>query len=201
MKAHHILFILFISAVGTVRADSIMPPRPLVFTNDYGSDVFFTMTPALRDDDYNLIRKPYGVAYKVDSSGKLNELYKTEGWYSFKIFISYDGQYLVRMGPWNTGSQPEDDHLAVAFYQNGKLLKEYSTLDLVKDTSKVIPTVSHYFWMAPDPTDRGISEAERHKFRLSLGLRNRFVIYTIDGWRYLFDITTGDIISESKTKG
>ena len=94
------------------------------------------------------------------------------------------------MGPWNRGHEPKKGDLAVAFYKNGKLLKEYSVIDLVEDKNKVIATVSHYFWL-----DRELgSEAER-----KLDWNNVFYLKTIDGIIYQFDATTGEIKKTEKS--
>ena len=182
-------------------ADSPAPPVPLVFSNEDRSNVYFTMVPAKYGKDYKIERKAYGVAYRLDADGKSTELYRTEGWYSFTVFISGDGRYLVRMGPWSVGHGPEENDLAVAFYKDGKLIKQYSTADLVRDKSKVVATVSHYFWQAPSPLDQRVTEAERLKLRLHLDDNNMFKLHTIDGWTYSFDATTGGIKSTTKTKG
>ncbi|MCB1275268.1 hypothetical protein [Prosthecobacter sp.] len=181
-------------------ADSPAPPVPRVFTSESGSGVFFTMVPARHGKDFKVEREAFGVAYKMDDEGKFKELYRTEGWYSFSVFISRDGQYLVRMGPWSVGREPAQDDLAVAFYKDGKLLKEYSTAELVRDKSKVVATVSHYFWQAPSPLDDSVTAAERLRLRLHLGYDNEFQIHTIDGWTYTFDVTSGKIISREPTK-
>jgi len=193
--------LICLMAISSLKADSPAPPVPLAFTNDYGSDVVFTMVPAKYGKDYMVEREAFGVAYQVQGDGSLKELYRTEGWYSFQVFVSQDGRHLVRMGPWSVGSEPTKEDLAVAFYKDGKLLKQYSTADLVKDKSKVIPTASHYFWQAPSPVDDELSESERLRLRLHLDYTNSFELHTIDGWTYSFDVTTGEIKSTKKTKG
>lgn len=196
-----ILITGWLVAITSAFADSPATPIPLVFSNENGSDVYFTMVPAKYGKDYKIEREAFGIAYKLDAEGKSTELYRTVGWYSFEVFISRDGRYLVRMGPWSAGHEPEEKDLAVAFYQDGKLLKQYSTADLVKDKSKVVASVSHYFWLAPSPTDRAITKVDRLKLRLHLDYDNIFKLHTIDGWTYSFDATTGKIKSTDRTKG
>lgn len=188
-------------AVSSLKADSPAPPVPLVFTSDSGSDVAFTMIPPKYGKDYKIEKEAFGVAYKVGDDGSLKELYRTDGWYSFQVFVSRDGRHLVRMGLWSVGHEPAKDDLAVAFYEDGKLLKEYSTADLVKDITKVVPTTSHYFWQAPSPVDDKVTEAEQLRLRLHIDYTNTFELHTIDGWTYAFDVTTGKINSTRKTKG
>lgn len=160
----------------------------------------FAMVPAKRDADDKVIREPFGIAYRLSEEGTLEELYRTSGWYSFQVFVSADGSYLVQMGPWNTGDRPHKDHLAVAFHKDGKLVRSYSTADLIKDPAKVMASVSHYMWLAPD-IRHDASEAEQYALRPRLDYENKFTLHTIDGWTYEFDATTGNITSTVKTGG
>lgn len=181
--------IIYATCLAAVFADSPSRPVPLVFVNRYGSDVMFSMIPPQYDASYKLTREAFGIASRLNEDGKFVEMYRTSGWYSFEVFVSRDGKYLVQMGPWNVGDSPQKDHLAVAFHKNGKLLKSYSTARLVKDPTKVVVTVSHYMWQAP-----------QHALSPSLDYDNTFKLRTIDGWTYEFDATTGEINSETKTK-
>jgi len=158
------------------------------------------MVPAKYDKEHKISHEAFGVAYRIDENGKQQELYRVEGWYSFEIYLSDDGTYLVQMGPWSSGSEPENDDLAVAFFKNGKMLKSYSTVDLVKDPTKVVPTTGHYFWQAPSPLDDSIDPVEAMKLLSRLDYEKRFNISTIDGWTYIFDATTGAILERRKTK-
>lgn len=159
------------------------------------------MIPAVYDENYKLIREAYGIMSRLNKSGKFEDLYRTSGWYSFEIFVSHDGVYLVRMGPWNVGHKPQKDHLAVAFYKNGKLLKSYSTAQLVKDHEKVVASVSHYMWQASASYLPDLTEQQRQALAPCLNYDNTFKVHTIDGWTYEFDVTTGDIKSTTKIKG
>jgi len=180
-------------------ADTPGDPVPLAFTSESSSNVIFTMTPAKYDKDYKVEKEAFGIAYKLGEDGKLKELYRTKGWYSSEVFISRDGRYLVRMGPWNQGSKPSKDDLAVAFYKDGKLIKQYSTEEMVKDKSKVDRSVSHYNWRGSTWKD-DVPELDRMKLRLLLDYSYVFDLHTIDGWTYSFDVTTGKIKATVKTE-
>jgi hypothetical protein len=173
------------------RADEPMSPYSLAVASRSGR-CFFKMVPykgELQEKKYVITREAFGVAYTFDMDGNFKELWKTSGWYSFEAFLSDDGQYLVRMGPWNGGHEPKKGDLAVAFYKNGKLLKEYSVVDLVKDKSKIQATVSHYFWL-----DRAMGPGAGP----GLEWDNVFHLKTIDGIMYQFDATTGEIKKTEK---
>ncbi len=187
--------------VGHAKAHQGIEP-PLAFASDFGSSIF-TIVPR-QFGEASKVKKAMGVAYLVQWDGSLKELYRTEGWYSFEVFISRNGKYLVRMGDMGSGNTPRKEDLAVAFYQNGKLIKEYSTADLVVDNSKVVPAVDGgYVWRykGPPQVDGNISELDLLRFRLQLDRDNNFKLYTIDGWTYTFDATTGKIKSREKTDG
>lgn len=175
-----LLIIIFASVVLAITpvswADSEAPPRTYI-TTSAGGQYYFKMIP----DDFDW-DKGTGFCFKV-TGGETDELlWKLNGWYSFKNFLSYDGKYLVRMGNWTRGAELSDDHLAVAFYKEGQLLKSYSTKDLVKDSSKIELTISHYFWLKQPPQ----LDAFGHMFKL----------ITIDDIEYTFNVSTGEVVSQ-----
>ena len=170
-------------------ADSEALPTQKVTASYFGS-CFFKMIP--QKHDYQGL-KAYGVAYCLAEDGSFKEMWKVSGWYSWRVYISDDGHYLVRMGPWASGDSVKKGDLAVAFYMDGKLLKEYSTMDLVKDLKKIMRTASHYFWLASDATIQNSG----NKFD-PLMFNADFWLTTIDGIKYHFDATTGTIVEEKK---
>jgi len=191
-----IFFSLLLSQLS--RADEEMAPYPLAAASQCGR-CFFKMIPPrieLQGKKYVTTREVFGVAYTVDNEGNFKELWKTSGWYSFEAFLSEDGQYLIRMGPWNRGHEPNKGDLAVAFYKNGNLLKEYSVVDLVKDKSKVQATASHYFWLARYLRNKKPEDGPENDLRLDA--QNVFHLKTIDGIMYQFDATTGEIKKAEK---
>ena len=154
------------------------------------------MIPAkrsLQGGKYVTIPEAFGVAYRVEEDGSLTELWKVSGWYSFEVFLSDDGQYLVRMGSWNVGHEPEENDLAVAFYKKGKFLKKYSTAELVENKSAVIASVSHYMWLARAKSIFDNEEKSDPEAELKLDWENIFHLKTIDGILYEFDAITGNI--------
>lgn len=171
-------------------ADSPRRPTPLVFVPSSSSDVLFSMIPAGGGQD------AYGVVSRLDRNGEFVELYRTSGWYSFSVLVSRDGTYLVRTRSSHFGKRPQEDHMAVAFYKHGELLKSYSTARLLKDHQRVARSVSMYRWQ---PESHGLTEAQRQALRPRLGWDNIFTLHTIDGWTYTFDVTTGEIQSTTMT--
>ena len=105
-------------------------------------------------------------------------------WFAFpsQLVIMDNGLGLVRLGPWATRFQDLGD-LAVAFYQQGRSVREYQVADLVRDRSKLIRTASHYFWIDREYAT-ALSEDQR-----------RFSIFTLDGRSYHFDTSNGDLMN------
>lgn len=164
-------------------ADSPAPPVPLFTTSERG-DFVFKMVPGkyrFEGEKVITVREPYGVAYSMDQDGNLAEMWKTEGWYAFKVYLSDDGRYLVRMGLW-AGDQEGHSDLAVAFYDKGKLLREYRVRDLLKERDVLEYSVSHYMWGAA-------IQSEPVGFK---GLT--FKLTMIDKTAYSFAFDTGQVI-------
>ena len=109
------------------------------------------------------------------------------------MFLSNDGDYLAVMGPWNVGSEPKKEDLAVAFYREGKLIRKYSTADLVKDRSKAGRSLTHYTWLARDTELMKLYSERDPEAELRVFPNNTFRLKTRDGLLYLFDMTTGAI--------
>ena len=73
-------------------------------------------------------------------------------WFGQRIHIACNvsdnetpvGVSVVRFGPWARGDAASSEHLALGFYFKGKLLKEYSTLDIAGAPDNVSRSVSHY---------------------------------------------------------
>ena len=112
-------------------------------------------------------------------------------WFSQQIFIECNvsdsktpvGVAVVRLGPWQRGHRASSDHLAIGFYFKGKVLREYSTLDIAGSPDNVSRSVSHY--------------AVIHKvlgFRGSGGNQYAFDVETTSGRTLSFDPATGEIV-------
>lgn len=165
-------------------ADSPAMPTPYVTAN---GNIYFMMLPSQSGSGfrYDGSWDGSGVAYRLARDGTSEELWRTEGWYAFATHISRDGHFLVREGDWAFGSGPDTTHLGVAFYKDGKLLKRYSTADLIKDKNNVSQSVSHYRWRS--------YEGGYPYLRYD----NRFFLRTIEDVFFVFDITTGELIERT----
>ena len=106
---------------------------------------------------------------------------------------------LVRVGPWHRGHDPQPDHLAIAFYRGGQLVRRYSTQDIAGNArsengglsahANVSASVSHYrvFDAGPEMVSMLIGDGPT--------LREEWVITatTVDGRVLEFDMATGNL--------
>lgn len=127
------------------------------------------------DNPKNEAGEPYPVSGLYRKGAGVKPEYEID-WYAFRVFLSKDGRFLVRMGPWARSF----DTLAVAFYGDGRLLNQYPVSALVSDRDSVMHTVSHFFWLKSTSFDRE---------------RNRFSVKTVGNDVHEFDVTSGALIS------
>jgi hypothetical protein len=177
-------------SVSHIHADSESKPFPW-FATSHNRLWLFKMVPGeghMDGEKYVWDRLPEGIAYRMDERGNLLEWWKTEGWYTFNAYISDEGRFLVRMGPWASDEQNLSD-LAVAFYDKGKLLKEYRVRDLLRNPTLIQLSSGHYRWQPAKQT-----EPDRIKGR-------KFHLTTIDKSIYTFSLETGDIVAAGTDAG
>lgn len=123
-------------------------------------------------------------------------------WFSQVLFVRCrpgNESVVVRMGPWHRGHDPRADHLAIAFYQGGNLIRRYSTLDIAGDEEadegafskykNVSTSVSHYTVFASQPELIKITEQVGSTFQDDWVIKST----TIDGRMLVFDATTGEL--------
>ena len=123
-------------------------------------------------------------------------------WFSQQLFVRCsltDDTVVVRTGPWQRGQDPQADHLAIAFYSGGKLVKSYSTLDIAGDEQatdggiskykNVSASVSHYTVFASGPERIKITTLEGPVYFVGW----QIVATTIDGRPLTFDMETGEV--------
>ena len=182
-RIYCILLLAFYS--GRSLCDSPVRPLPRVTVSNSG-ELYFAMIPKNGERNLDATKEkvePFGIAYELLTDGKSKELWRVSGWYSHTVFLSNDGEHLVRLGTLPFGEGASDNDLAVAFYKNGSIIKSYSTNDLVKDKSKIEKTSGRYIWFRID------------EIYARLEYTNNFHLKTIDGVEYIFDLSTGDTIN------
>ena len=172
------LIALSMSLAAPVLADSEMPPTDYTKETQGGAYIFVMLAPdgprwSSKEPE---IRKVYKYSGLYRNDGSREPLWKVY-WYSFSVYLSSDGKHVVRLGPWAQSTRD----LALAFYEDGKELKQYAISDLVKDTGALKHTVSHFFWR----TDLKYNEKEGTVF-----------LKTVDAISYTFSVKTGEIIKK-----
>lgn len=157
-------------------------------TTSRDGDYVFIMSPGPKGEEH---AKGFGVCYHVLPGGELKEVWRTSGWWSQWIQLSWDGQDLARVGCWSSGDQDnvaDGDSLALALYKEGRLLKQYRVSDLVKDVGKLESTTAGTCWW-------GLSDRGKPNFRSWMG---DYFLRTADGFEYAFDLSSGDIKEAKK---
>jgi len=197
------LSLLVITHTKTVFADSEIPPHTYRIVS---KDKKYTFV--MRQDSdartYQLCRKgqpclvsgeqietllvyPKSGLYSNDAVPK--PLW-TVDWYAYQVYLSADGVHVARMGPWARLSpsktmlnqevaKEELAQLAVAFYENGVMIKEYSIADVIKEKSRLPQSISHFMWYTSVTFD---DEQEL------------LSITTTDNEKCTFDLKTGVLI-------
>jgi hypothetical protein len=180
------LIYLFAFCVGDLLADQPAEPTTWMMVSE-NQEYCFRMVPEkyhFKDEKKVVDRKAFGIASEMGKDGSLKDLWRVEGWYCFSGYLSNDGRYFVRMGPWASDQENHTD-LAVAFYDRGELLKEYRVKDLIKDATTLDHSVSHYQWM-PEKQSKPTGLVDPWSSKL-------FHLVMIDHTIYDFDFTTGKI--------
>ena len=176
---------LFVFDLGTLcRGDEEAANRIYVTSSQYGQ--FYAKS--IPHEAYGL--KGITRVYRV---GEEDILIQTYDWYSPQIFLEgFAGSqtvYVVQMGPWHRGHQASNDHHAVAFYKKDKLLKKYSTLDVVGMEDNVSRSVSHYTVFN-----------KIYGFRRPFGDQLVFDVETHEGHLISFDAETGHLLTKDEER-
>ena len=167
-----------------VSADRWLMPEPFYILSEDGSRVFH-VTPdpnlcccASGWEDY----PPTGLYYNTNP---LTLIYLVEFpctvLHEAQFFFSQDMQYFVWI-PWRNGRGSFDgtEALALVFYANGTVQRTYMVSDLVRDMSTVRWTVTTAQW--------------NYRIREFDIVTNQLTVQTTDFAKYVFDITTGEIL-------
>lgn len=161
-----------------VCADSPAPPRDFKKVTENKEYIFVMLAPYEWGEHDSEIRELYKQSGLYRNDGSSTPLW-TVDWYAFEVFPSSDGEHLIQMGPWASST----NELALSFHKNGKQIKKYQIKNLVHDESKLMHTVSHFFWR---------SEVKYDDKNMVLFLK------TTDNQTYKFSAKTGKIIPIAK---
>ena len=112
------------------------------------------------------------------NDGSTTPLWVVDG-YSWEVFVPSDGVHLVMPAPWPSTSSDE----ALTFYGSGKVLRKYRVNDLVDFTWFLPGGHQHFEW------EKSITRGDQ---------KRTLAVTTQHYDRYVFDLTTGEIISSRR---
>jgi hypothetical protein len=182
-------FAILISLCSQTAALAYKPAYPKTFTITTPNQKFLFVMYFEYDDwksrDKDLFADyPATGLYKNDGSKEL--LWRFDSFkFEWELDLASDGVHLVRFGPGLRGIDKENlKREAVSFFANGKLLRTYSVGDLIKRPKELLPE-----WTSSAP----FSWVKKSKFDED---NFQYSIITNDGEQVVFDIQTGQIISQ-----
>lgn len=134
MKAAAALFlsVLTMMAGGALLGAETPPPPHAWATTSRQGHVVFKMVPASQEA---ATRRPHRAsASTMGWDGGFTEIWSAEGWYGHEGFLSDNGRYFVRIGP-GAGDAPGEADALITFYDRGRLLRQHSVQEVMKDAT------------------------------------------------------------------
>jgi hypothetical protein len=177
------------------EADPVFPPWSSKQVTPGNTFVFVMISPLPVEDevrpwgegamaDIREVRRTYTRTGMYRNDGSTEPLW-TVDWYAHDVELIPDGVHLIRHGPWaglRGDGTPDLDQEALSFFANGRLLRTYRIGELVDDPARLPRSASHFLWQNGS---RGRGEFE-------------YTIVTFDGNRFVFDVRSGEIVSEAR---
>ena len=165
----------------TAYADSPAPQVSYKIELEDGNKVFYMTVRGEEDGEY----LPSGLYY---NTGENIYLIESEYFYSYEssTILSDDGLCFASL-PWASYRYEHDrlDGIAIQFFKNGVLIKEYATGQLLRNARKAEYSVSHMTW-------------EKWQERRFDSSGNLLYVTTNDGIEYCFDLSTGLATGKNK---
>ena len=122
----------------------------------------------------------------TDKKGSAKYKFKDFGFTSMTILVSDNGQNIVVIDDFMESHKIKDRNV-LWLYKKGKLLKSYKLTELINDTCNVSKSVWHTDWSYGN-------------FEFT-DIQNHFSLTTYELSEIVFDLTTGQIISNRKPTG
>lgn len=175
----HLIWLLLL-VPGLVRADWLPPAYDYVRSGTPRGEYYVRVDAGKR----------VASMCRVGKDGKDEVLWRLEDWYAYECFVheGEKGPVLIELERRPSGEGPDKTHRVVAFYRDGKLLKAYSTAELVKDPSKVKRSSTLYRYLHP------AAEPRLGYIPFEDGMRLVFELTTCDGWIWCLDPDTGEVV-------
>lgn len=147
--------------MGTIYAKSVPAPEQHIGTN--GSTVVYRVGANL---DAPLHRFPWFAA-------------------RLELAIVKNSICVVQPGLWSPGDRARSNHVAFTLYCDGRLVREYNTLELSGSPTNVRPSTSHYTWAKEFIGFRYLMLSGNKTYRYVFAIRH------VDGRILCFDPITG----------
>jgi hypothetical protein len=128
-------------------------------------------------------RPPYTTVFHIVYGDKRQEFWSMPGWFRMAA-LSSNGEYLMT-GYDGIHLLPLDyrkDEPMLTFYHKGELIRVVRLKDIIFDFSKLKRTESHYYWGSYQGID----------------MMDRYIVETVEGYRFIFDMKKGNLISRKK---
>jgi len=176
MKIHRTAPLLLLMLFSAAHADDEASNRPVVRASQYG--IVYAKSIPEAEWGQDGITRVYFVGSDEDT------LIAEYDWYAGEIYIGGQGDAtVVRFGPWQRGGCSSPDHLAIGFYRNGQVIREYSTQEIENHGSGISVSVSHYEVFG-----------RRAGFLCIEGELFVYTVMGVGGKAFAFDLNTGEIL-------
>lgn len=168
----------------SASADDEASNTPRVFASRYGN-CYAKSVPAEHYGQKGTTR-----IFMVDAG--TDRLAHTHPWYAQQLFLECNAAAagkpvavaVARIGPWHRGRRATANDLAIAFYHGGKLVRQYSTLDIAGSPDNLSASMSHF---------RVFEHTDGYHWRSG----NEYVFHarTTDGRHLAFDAASGERVA------
>jgi hypothetical protein len=171
-----------------VWCDTVLPPCTYQRFSEDKKLVFVMLAPNDKRGVECLGRKEAErkEAQEIENNFKDSGLYSVDDtstprwkidWYSNEVFVSDDGQHVIRTGPLPTSPTEE----AFSLVENGEIKKTYTITDVISWPRFLPHSASHFEWKKEIMVDN---------------MGGTFTVTTLEGKSFVFNLKTGQLVSK-----
>jgi hypothetical protein len=203
----HVLAIALIAIAGFALATPALADQEAsnvahVAAGPHGRCYAKSVPAYIYDPDGEPRQQGHTTLYRVGDGDSDDVVENRFDWFSQKLLLRCgpaNDTLVVRVGPWQRGHDPRADHLAIAFYRGGTLLKSYSTLDIAGGEKAKDGGISKYANVSASVSHYTVFERQPEMVRITTNIgpvfKDNWIIKatTVDGRALVFDMTSGDL--------